>query len=145
MAKKRFAGVSDQRKASVHRWEDALALFRAGRWRGAMYLAGYAVECRLKWKLMQRWNCSTLDQLEAKLLKKHVPQSPYTHSLRRLVKWMGVEQQMQDNKPVWQLFAGSVNLWQPAWRYSSDLASREDADALLKAVQAVVHWVDHNL
>ena len=28
--------------ASRHRWKDAEALQRAGRWSGAMYLAGYA-------------------------------------------------------------------------------------------------------
>lgn len=34
--------------ASRRRREDAEALHNAGRWAGAMYLAGYAIECSLK-------------------------------------------------------------------------------------------------
>ncbi len=40
-------GVSEQEKAGKHRMQDARVLLNAGRWRGAMYLAGYSVECLL--------------------------------------------------------------------------------------------------
>ncbi|HQU42571.1 MAG TPA: hypothetical protein PK867_07145 [Pirellulales bacterium] len=46
-----FSGVSEQAKAAKHRMDDARALFNATRWRGAMYLAGYSLECLLKVKL----------------------------------------------------------------------------------------------
>jgi hypothetical protein len=38
-------GVSEQLKASKHRLDDARALLNAARWRCAMYVSGYAVEC----------------------------------------------------------------------------------------------------
>jgi hypothetical protein len=34
--------------ASRHRYEDATFLQQCGRWNGAIYLAGYAIECSLK-------------------------------------------------------------------------------------------------
>ena len=46
-------GISEQEKASVHRREDARILFEQDRLRGSMYLAGYAVECLLKARLMR--------------------------------------------------------------------------------------------
>ena len=39
-----FYGVSEQSKAGKHRMDDARALFDAIRWRGAMYMSGYAIE-----------------------------------------------------------------------------------------------------
>ncbi|MEO6807866.1 MAG: hypothetical protein ABI353_01995 [Isosphaeraceae bacterium] len=49
-----FGGVSEQEKAGKHRLEDAKALFDVGRWRGSMYLAGYAVECMLEDKTHEK-------------------------------------------------------------------------------------------
>ena len=45
-------GISELARASRHRFADARALLREARWQGAMYIAGYAVECLLKTKLM---------------------------------------------------------------------------------------------
>ena len=36
------------RKAALQRKNDAHALLEKQRWRGAMYLGGYAIECKLK-------------------------------------------------------------------------------------------------
>ena len=65
-----YTGVSEQAKASTHRLDDARALFNSGRWRGAMYMAGYAVECLLKTKLMQMYSCRTLRELEDELQRR---------------------------------------------------------------------------
>ncbi len=55
-----FYGISEQSKAGKHRLDGARALLNAVRWRGAMYLAGYAIECQLKAKLMRMFNCRHL-------------------------------------------------------------------------------------
>ena len=55
-------GISDMGKASKHRFEDALALIDGVRCRGAMYLAGYAVECLLKEKLMRMFDCKNMQE-----------------------------------------------------------------------------------
>ena len=48
MSRNLYYGVSEQGKAGKHRLDDARALLNSVRWRGAMYLAGYAVECLLR-------------------------------------------------------------------------------------------------
>jgi len=62
-----YYGVSEQRKAGKHRLEDAQALLNKSRWRGAMYMAGYAIECLLKTKLMRMFDCRHLRELEEEL------------------------------------------------------------------------------
>lgn len=57
-------GVSEQAKAGKHRMDDARALLNSVRSRGAMYMAGYSVECLLKTKLMRMFNCRHLKELE---------------------------------------------------------------------------------
>jgi len=63
-------GISEQSKASKHRLEDAYALLNAGRWHGAMYMSGYAVECLIKTKLMRIYGCRNLYELEYELQRR---------------------------------------------------------------------------
>ncbi len=84
-----YTGVCEQAKASVHRLDDVCALSNAGRWRGAMYMAGYAIECLLKTKLMQMYRCRTLHELEDELqwrgaLADHT--TVFTHRLELLFR-----------------------------------------------------------
>ena len=50
MARNEYHGVSEQRKAAFKRKRDAWALHASGpkHARGAMYIGGYAIECKLK-------------------------------------------------------------------------------------------------
>src|SRR5262245_16909784 len=144
MARRQHSGVTDQRKASIHRMEDARVLFRSRRWRGAMYLAGYAVECRLKYKLMQKWNCFTLDELEKRLVSRGVSQSPFTHNLDTLTKLTGARDRIDQN-PAMSNYFSVVSRWQPAWRYSPDLATRESSEEFLRAGAEFVTWIENNL
>jgi hypothetical protein len=68
--RKSFGGISEQSKAISHRLTDALALQAAARWRGAMYLAGYSVECQLKVKLMRIHDCRNLREHQEELLRR---------------------------------------------------------------------------
>lgn len=140
MARKRHSGITEQRKASVHRWEDAQVLFRGKRWRGAMYLAGYAVECCLKWKMMQVWQCRTLEQLERRLIERGVTQTPFTHNLRMLLTALAAKERMRQNKEVWNKFS-VVN----EWRYNPDLSNRSEAEAFLAAGLEVLSWIENSV
>ncbi len=144
MARKPHSGVTDQYKASLHRMEDARVLFAGRRWRGAMYLAGYAVECRLKYKMMRQWKCFNLEELGARLAAKGVVEAVFTHNLRQLLNISGGKDRLRDNNPTWRAF-DLVNQWQPAWRYNPSPASRETAQLFLDAAQQVVEWVQNNL
>lgn len=84
-----YFGISEQSKASKHRLDDARALFNAVRWRGTMYMAGYALECLLKTKLMQMYNCRNLRELEDELQRRGVlamQATVFTHQLELLLR-----------------------------------------------------------
>jgi hypothetical protein len=92
MGKDSYSGVTAQQKASHQRRLDADALLAAKRWVGAMYLAGYAVECLLKAKLMQRFQCLNLQQLEQHLREKRLlrrADTIFSHQLYFLLQLTG--------------------------------------------------------
>ncbi len=89
MARNHFIGVREQLKSSIHRLDDAKALLDASRWRGAMYLAGYSIECLLKAKLMKIFDCQNLLDLEDELQRRHLLAANatiFTHQLESLVR-----------------------------------------------------------
>jgi HEPN domain-containing protein len=145
MARRPHSGVTDQRKAGIHRLEDAQVLFQNGRWRGAMYLAGYAVECRIKYKLMRRWNCFNLLELERRFAERGIAEAPFTHNLEILLRAANATDRLKQNERVWQKFTHVVNFWEPAWRYSSNPASERAAREFLEAVEMTVRWIENNL
>lgn len=146
MARDRHSGVSEQSKASRHRLDDARALLNADRWRGAMYMAGYAVECMLKAKLMRMFDCRQLRELEEELQRRGLlsaAASVYSHQLGMLLRLTQRMDQLRSDRAFWPQF-NMVNRWVPAWRYSADLSNREDAQDFLDAVTRIVHWIEHN-
>jgi HEPN domain-containing protein len=142
-----FHGVSEQSKASKHRRDDAQALLNSVRWRGAMYLAGYSVECLLKAKFMRRFDCRHLRELEEELRRRNLASDQdtiYTHHLERLLKWADGFDRLRRDRALWPLFT-LVNQWIPAWRYNPDLSNREDAEDFLDAVDQVMRWIENNV
>jgi len=142
-----YTGISEQAKASTHRLDDARVLFNAGRWRGAMYMAGYAVECLLKTKLMQMYGCRTLRELEDELqrrgaLAEHA--TVFTHHLELLLRLTQRFDQLRQHRLLWPQFV-LVNRWLPAWRYTADVANRQDAADFLAAVAQIMQWLEHNV
>ena len=142
-----FYGVSEQAKAGKHRMDDARALLNAVRWRGAMYLAGYSVECLLKTKLMRMFECRHMRELEEVLQRRDlitVQTTVFTHQLELLLRLTNAIDRLRQNREQWQMF-NLVNRWVPAWRYSADLSNRDDATDFLDAVESVLRWIDHNV
>jgi hypothetical protein len=143
----RHYGVSEQGKARRHRWDDAQALYAARRWRGAMYIAGYAVECLLKVKLMQMYDCRHLRELEKDLVEKGIlsaDASIFTHHLELLLRCAHALDRLRQSEPHWRSF-NMVNRWVPAWRYAADLADPRDAEDFLTAVDDVSRWIENNI
>src|SRR5438045_5360506 len=107
MAREQRFGVSEQAKASKHRSDDALALSSCARWRGAMYLAGYAVECLLKTKLMRMYGCRHLSELEEELRHRgELPDSAtvFTHRLESLLGLTRALDRLKANQVLWGQF-----------------------------------------
>ena len=140
-------GIREQAGASRQRLEDARVLLRAARWRGAMYIAGYAVECLLKTKLMQIHDCQNLRELEDVLQRRSVLPiggTIFTHQLETLFKLTPSYHRLQQNQDMLSLF-NVVNRWAPKWRYVSKRATRDEAFFFMSAVEQVMHWIDNNI
>lgn len=147
MTRDLFYGVSEQGRAGKHRMDDARALLNAVRWRGAMYLAGYSVECLLKTKLMRMFDCRHLLELEEELQRRGVlanDATVFTHQLERLLELTNALERLRQNREHWQLF-NLVNRWVPAWRYTADLSNQEDAYDFIEAVDKLARWIDNNV
>src|SRR5438876_4415292 len=101
-----FYGVSEQAKASKHRMDDARALLNAVRWRGAMYIAGYSVECLLKTKLMRMFDCRHLGELEDELQRRKLlpaQATVFSHHLEMLLRLVSGIDRLRHNQEYWQL------------------------------------------
>jgi HEPN domain-containing protein len=147
MTRDLYYGVSEQAKAGRHRMDDARALWNSTRWRGAMYMAGYAVECLLKTKLMRKFDCRHLRELESELQTRGILDAQatvFTHQLERLLRLTNARDRLQNSQENWRLF-NIVNRWVPAWRYNTDMSNREDAQDFLEAVEKISHWIDVNV
>jgi hypothetical protein len=147
MARELFIGVTEQSKAGIHRRDDAHALFGARRWRGAMYIAGYSIECLLKAKLMRMYGCTNLRDLEEELQHRGLlveRATIFTHQLDMLLRLADGRERLRQHPQLWPLF-NVVNRWIPAWRYNPDLSNHEDAADYLSAVDGILQWIEHNV
>lgn len=85
MSKYNYSGRTEQTKAAIKRLIDARRLQAQSRWRGAMYLAGYSIECKLKARLMEMYNLDRLEQLETEIERRlGRPVDVFTHSIEVL-------------------------------------------------------------
>ena len=132
--------IREQAVASRQRLEDAKVLLKASRWRGSMYIAGYAVECLLKTKLMQIYDCKNLRELDDVLLRRSVlpvGSTTFIHQLETLFKLTPSYHRLQQNQDIWSLF-NAVNRWAPKWRYVSKQTTRDEASFFIDAVEKVM-------
>ena len=147
MARDQNQGLTEQEKAGKHRMVDAKTLFDGRRWRGSMYLAGYAVECLLKAKLMRMFGCRNLGALEEELQRKKLLPSNFTvftHQLELLLRLTGAAARLRQDQTLWQTF-NRVNNWVPAWRYSADLSDEKRALDFKDAVDRILGWIENNV
>ena len=133
-----YGGLTEQRKASIHRRLDADALRTSKRWNGAMYMLGYSVECSLKAKLMERFesrNLRALQEALSKRLKKKV--DLLTHSLDDLLEYTHAEHRLG----ALRVDFGVCRKWRVAWRYSPDNGSERTCRGFFEACDRVLEFV----
>ena len=103
--------------------------------------------CFLKTKLMQRYSCRTLHDLEDELQWRGVlaePATVFTHQLELLLRLTQRFDQLRQHRTLWPQFA-LVNRWIPAWRYTAYLANSQDATDFLEAITQIMQWLEHNI
>lgn len=141
MGRSEHSGRTDQRRAARKRLADGKALLACGRshGRGAVYLAGYAIECELKAIAMNVFGCRTLEQLA---LKWRVDEREvFQHGLESLAKRLPLYDALR-RSPVWRDFANYANQWRPAWRYNPHEPAPQYAEAFVVAVGRILRWLD---
>lgn len=117
---------------SRNRLEDAKALYEAGRYDGAFYICGYAVELGLKKRI-----CETLGWEGYPRVKKEFEKlsSFKTHDLDMLLHLSGVENQIKkDIFTEWSI----VLSWDPEMRYSSQKQTKESTKLLLDSAETLL-------
>jgi hypothetical protein len=143
----RHNGMTTLTRAGQRRLADARALAQRGEAhaRGAMYLAGYAVECRIKARAIEQHRCLTLDHLctKLRLSRKDV----YSHDLSRLVVLLFSRETLARlaSSPRTGQAWSRVAAWSSDWRYDSASTTQRNAEQFLDDVRDVKLWIESNL
>lgn len=145
MSQRTHNGRTDLRKAASKRLSDARALLASPglHARGAAYLAGYAIECKLKAIAMEIYGCWDLDELAARWRLPR--QEVYSHGLEAFLSRLpGMYKRLRRSRLWRSAFASQVNQWRVDWRYDPRDWSNEKAEAFFVAVEEVYNWLDSN-
>lgn len=120
---------------------DSAALLNAGRWSGAYYLAGYAVECALKACIAKR--TSQFDFPD-----KSVAQRAFTHNLSALLDLAGLDVALKlatttAANPALGLNWQTLKDWSEEARYrqTTEPQARELYEAVTDPANGVLPWI----
>lgn len=126
-------------QAGMQRFEDArLLLIRAGRTTGAIYLAGYGVECLLKALVL-----SVVPAAHRQSVVNNF-RGARAHNFDWLKARYFAYGGAQYPPAISKAFA-LVNTWDTEWRYRSGMAAQRDAEAFLNAAEEIIVWADGRL
>ncbi len=111
------------------RLEDARILLENNRHHGALYLAGYSVECALKWAITCRMNVI------------YLPANLEIHDLSRLIKESGLVPHMRNDAAIAPLFSALMDDWGPHGRYEAPKLDGREAKRLYNQSKQVYEWL----
>jgi HEPN domain-containing protein len=94
---------------------DARALLEAGRYNGAIYLAGYAIECHLKYACCRR------------MRDIHLPAKLETHRWDDLIEEAGIVADLKSARNMFDLYSALEDRWGPSLRYQTNPYQRKRA------------------
>ena len=120
------------------RIKDAEALLIAGRWSGAYYLAGYAVECALKACFAKQTRENDFPQKSA--------QKVFTHNISELLSLAGIKA-LRDNdiktSQAQQLNWAIVEAWNESTRYEiwTEVQARQLYEAVTHSTERAMTWI----
>ena len=119
------------RQASIERLLDAKHLLEAGRFQGAIYLCGYAIECELKANCAAR-QIGGLDLVEAKKIG---------HDLRKALEKAGRGQKLFENKDLWITFNEVVTGWSTEMRYLVTIIDEGKCKRFMRDSEDLISWL----
>jgi hypothetical protein len=132
------------RQLAQDRLDDAAALLAAGRWSGAYYLAGYAVECGLKACILAH-----VEATGAIFRDKRFSEKCWTHDLEVLVVQANLKPALDALVAVNANFSanwGTTKDWEETSRYQQK--TQAEAQALYDAITAnpdgMFQWIQNH-
>ena len=124
------------REMSATKLDEAVDLYRLGRFDGSIYLCGYAVELALKARI-----CDTLtwNGFPSSGSGFHDYRSLQTHNLNVLLDFSSIQDRVrEDYADAWEI----AETWNPEWRYlpvgNSD---KEDCREMIEAVALLLEVI----
>ena len=125
-------------RVAYQRFEEAEVLFEAGYYVGAVYLAGYAVECMLKTLI-----------LEATPEKDHATvEAEFRGQRAHDYEWLRYRY-VQTHAPGLPADIGQalafVRTWETSLRYTPGVGDRDDASRFLAEARKIVVWADSRM
>jgi len=120
------------RAASIERWKDAQCLHVAGRFQGAIYLCGYALECELKYCVCEAQGIERIDERVVKKLG---------HGLAELLDRAGRRQSLSRNRDLWLAFQAITSRWSTEIRYSGYGSGSSESERFLSDCRALMLWL----
>jgi hypothetical protein len=104
-------------------------LLREKRYAGAIYLAGYAVECLLKWTITRRVECV------------YLPANLEIHDLDLLLIEAGLERALKKEAGLRAVFWALAEGWGPELRYLAKAPAAAEANSLYQGIVRVYGWI----
>jgi HEPN domain-containing protein len=132
MKRKRMKGTAFEQVAR-RVLANARFLLRHQRWHSAIYLAGYAVECRLKAAICRVKGLATL------------PPEYQTHDLRALLRATGWQEEVTRDRALLQAFEEVVKFWQVEIRYAAKPYGRSEAMSFFAALGRLMTWLERKM
>jgi hypothetical protein len=117
------------RAVAAERWQDADVLAEARRLDGAIYLAGYSVECLIKCAAGERAGGLYLDE-------KHE-----THHLDILMKDSGLLPDLRKENVLLAIWDAFAQCWGPHLRYRCGLFRERDGRLFFAQITQLYEWL----
>lgn len=124
--------VTELDRIALARFEDARALLEAGRYDGATYLCGYAVEVALKARICRTLNWTQFPSTSGEF---QAYKSFQIHELDVLLRLSGQEARIKQNHfAIWN----AVAIWKVESRYNVVGAGQNDASIMIQAAEQLL-------
>ena len=132
-------GQSIQLGASRHRLEDAKALHDKQRWKGAIYMGGYAIECALKSLIC--FEDGVYNFKDTRTFKKGLKGSDL-HSLVKLLEAVPRVQKAIAISELYQTAWNTISSWRnDKLRYSDQQGNKEESQKFIDAVEKLHQYL----
>lgn len=126
----------DYRRSAINRYEEAALLYAAGKCTGAIYLAGYAVECMLKVMVL-----ATVPSGDQAKFAKRTFRGSDGHDFELLRSTYFSRRGARFPPAITQRFT-LVSVWSTDLRYDPKEAKDAEAQAFLAAVKGIIQWAE---